>query len=107
VKLATDEVEIVKDLSGLSVPGVTGRCTGGVRDIARHIVAGIFAATLRQQAGPDQGAEELEPGRSLCRLQRGPDLRLKVPFDRGLLREHAVDAKTSNNGERYADTRYV
>jgi hypothetical protein len=27
--------------------------------------------------------------------------------DRGLLREHAVDAKTGNNGERSADTGYV
>ena len=107
VNLAADEVEIVKDLSGLSVPGVTRRRTGGVRDVARHIVAGVFTAALRQQAGPDQGAEELESGRSLGRLYRGLDLRLEVPFARCLLREHTVGGKTGNNSERYADTSYV
>ena len=78
VELAADEVEIVEDLGGLGVPGVTRRRAGGVRDVARHVVAGVFAAALRQQARSDQGAEELEAGRSLGRLQRSLDLRLEV-----------------------------
>jgi len=107
MNLAAEEVEIVEDLGGLGVPGVTRRRTGGVRNVARQFVAGVFAAALRQEARPNQGAQELEPGRSLGRLQRGLDLRLKVPFGRGLLREHAIDAKTGNHGERYAETSYV
>src|SRR5207244_5260127 len=95
-----------KDLSGLSVPGVTRRSTGGVCDVARHVVAGIFAAALRQQARPDQGTEELEPGRGFRRLYRSLDLHLEVPFDWRLLREHSVDTKIGKNGERYADASY-
>ena len=95
--LAADEVEIVKDPGGFGVPSVAGRCTGGIRDIARHVVACVLAAALRQQACPDQGAQKLEFRRGLRRLQRVPDLRLEVPFE---LCERAVDAKACNQGER-------
>src|SRR5437667_89679 len=102
VNLTADEVEIVEDLRGLRVPGRARRRTGGVRYLARHGGSGVFAAALRQQTRSDEGAEELEPGRSLGRLDRSPDLRLKVPFDRSLLCDHAAGHESGNNGERCA-----
>ena len=56
VNLAADEVEIVEDLGGLRVPGVARRRAGGVRDVARHVVARVFAAALRQETRPHQSA---------------------------------------------------
>jgi hypothetical protein len=51
---------------------------------------------------------KIEPGRSLGRLQSGLDLRVKVPFDRSLLRKHTIKAEAGkDNGERYAKSSYA
>ena len=68
VKLTANKIEIVKDLGGLSVPGITRRRASGIRDVRWQVVAQVFAPALRQKTRANQGAEELEAGRRLGRL---------------------------------------
>src|SRR5437667_2311775 len=104
VNLTADEVEVVEDLRGFGVPAFPRRRTRRVRNVAWHGVVAVFATALRQQARSDEGTEKLEPGRSLGRLERGPDLRLKVPFDRSRLCEQTAGGKRHNNSKRCADS---
>src|SRR6185503_6022689 len=104
MKLAADEIEIVKNLCGLGEPSIARRHACGVHHVARHIVSQVFAAALRQEARPHQGAEMFEAGRRLSRLDCSLDLCIEVTFDRRLLGKYRAESESGSNYECNAES---